>query len=101
MDTKTLITESKSRFAHNAAKAILKEKYEALLLVADQNGLWRADLQTINFLSSFDLEEIVLVDTFHNPVKVDRKKLLELLIDVYHTTMNDWYDEWKSLESNR
>lgn len=101
MDTKTLIAESKSRFAHNAAKAILKEKYEALLLVADQNGLWRADLQTINFLGATELDEVVLIDTFNNPVKVNRKKLLELLKDVYHTTMNDWYDEWKSLESNR
>lgn len=101
MDTKLLIAESKSRFAHNSAKSYLKEKYESLLLVADQNGLWRADLQTINFLSSSKLEEIVLIDTFENPVKVNRKKLLELLKDVYHTTMNDWYDEWKSLENNR
>lgn len=101
MDTKTLIIESKSRFAHNSAKAYLKEKYEAKLLVADQNGLWRADVNTINFLNSTDLEEIVLIDTFQNPVKVNRVKLLELLKDVYHTTMNDWYIEWKELENKR
>lgn len=101
MDTKTLITESKSRFSHNSAKFYLKEKYEALLLVADQNGLWRADLETINFLNSSEVEELVLIDTFKNPVKVNRKQLVELLKDVYHTTMNDWYDEWKSLEIKR
>lgn len=101
MDTKTLIAESKARFAHSTAKSYLKEKYEAMLLVADQNGLWRANLETINFLNSSALEEVVLIDTFQNPVKVNRVKLLELLKDVYHTTMNDWYEEWKQLESKR
>lgn len=101
MDTKALISESKARFAHNSAKSYLKEKYEAMMLVADQEGLWRADLQTINFLSSSDHEELVLIDTFQNPVKVNRVKLLELLKDVYHTTMNDWYIEWKKLENKR
>lgn len=101
MDTKTLIAESKARFAHNSAKEYLKEKYEAKLLVADQNGLWRADTSTINFLNAVNLEEVVLIDTFQNPVKVDRVKLLELLKDVYHTTMNDWYTEWKELENKR
>lgn len=101
MDTKTLIAESKARFAHNSAKSYLKEKYEAMLIVADQEGLWRADAQTINFLNSTNLEEIVLIDTFQNPVKVNREKLLNLLSDVYHTVMNDWHDEWKKLESKR
>lgn len=101
MDTKTLITESKARFVHNSAKSYLKEKYEAKLLVADQNGLWRADLNTINFLNSTDFEEVVLIDTFQNPVKVNRVKLLELLKDVYHITMHDWYTEWKELENKR
>lgn len=101
MDTKALISESKARFAHNSAKSYLKEKYEAMMLVADQDGLWRADPQTINFLSSSDDEELILIDTFQNPVKVNRVKLLELLKDVYHTTMNDWYTEWKELENKR
>jgi hypothetical protein len=29
MDTKTLITDAKARFAHNSAKDYLKEKYNA------------------------------------------------------------------------
>ncbi len=53
MDTKTLITEAKARFAHNSAKDYLKEKYNAKLLVAEQGGLWRADKETISFLTAF------------------------------------------------
>jgi hypothetical protein len=52
MDTKTLISDAKARFNHNAAKSYLKEKYETRLIVAEQGGLWRANLQTINFLNN-------------------------------------------------
>ena len=71
MDTKTLIAEAKARFAHNSAKDYLREKYEAKLLVAEQGGLWKADLQTIAFLKSWQTsDEIVLIDTFDNPVTI-------------------------------
>ena len=102
MDTKTLIEEAKARFAHNSAKDYLKEKHEARLLVAEQGGLWKADLETIAFLKSWQIsDEIVLIDTFNNPVKVDRTKLLLVLQDTYQAVMNEWYDEWKELESKR
>ena len=101
MDTKTLITEAKARFAHNSAKDYLKEKYEAKLLVASQGGLWRADRETISFLTTFTNREVVLMDTFNNPVKVNRHSLAEQLCITYHAVMNEWYDEWKTLESKR
>lgn len=104
MDTKTLITEAKARFAHNSAKDYLKEKYNAKLLIADQGGLWRADKETISFLSvmSNDWDDkVVLMDTFQNPVLVDRSELLTKLKDVYNSVMAEWYNEWKELESKR
>ncbi len=102
MDTKTLISEAKARFNHNSAKAYLKEKYDAKLLIADQGGLWKADQQTISFLKEWQItDELVLIDTFDNPVRVDRIKLLLKLQDTYQEVMNAWYDEWKELESKR
>lgn len=104
MDTKTLITDAKARFAHNSAKDYLKEKYNAKLLVAEQGGLWRADQETISFLSiminDYD-DRVVLMDTFQNPVLVDRSELLSKLKDVYNSVMAEWYNEWKELESKR
>jgi hypothetical protein len=70
MDTKTLISDAKARFNHNAAKSYLKEKYETRLIVAEQGGLWRANLQTINFLNNSQSETVILVDSFENPVEV-------------------------------
>ncbi len=101
MDTNTLLTDVKARFAHNSAKAYLKEKYEAKLIVAYQGGLWKADTQTIGFLASSISTKLVMIDTFNNPVKVNRKPLLELLEHTYSTVMNEWFNEWQELESKR
>lgn len=101
MNTKTLILDAKARFSHNAAKAYLKEKYTNKLIIADQNGLWSADRQTISFLKSFTSKTLVLMDLFDNPVKVDRAKLLTKLQETYETAMNEWHAEWQELESKR
>jgi hypothetical protein len=104
MDTKTLIAEAKARFNHNSAKAYLKEKYDAKLLVADQGGLWKADQQTIAFLTvmSNDWDDrVIMMDTFQNPVVVERSALLSKLKEVYNSVMLEWYNEWKELESKR
>ncbi len=101
MDTKTLLAEAKARFSHNSAKAYLAEKYKNKLTIADQGGLWRADAQTINLLSSFKTTQLVLIDTFDNPVQVNRKELLEKLQTVYTSVMNEWYNEWRELEGKR
>lgn len=104
MDTKTLIADAKARFAHNSAKDYLKEKYNAKLLVAEQGGLWKADQETIAFLSvminDWD-DKVVMIDTFQNPVLVDRTELLTKLKETYRTVMREWYNEWKELENKR
>lgn len=101
MDTKTLIADSKARFSHNSAKAYLEEKYSSKLIVAEQGGLWKADAETINILTSFTTKKLVLIDTFNNPVQVDRKELLNKLKEVYTTVTEEWYKEWKQLEAKR
>jgi len=101
MDTKTLIAEAKARFNHNSAKAYLKDKYDSKFIVADQLGLWRANIETINFLNASIDEYFILIDTFNNPVKVNRIDLLHKLNDTYKTTMEQWYNEWIELEKKR
>jgi len=101
MDTKSLITEAKARFNHNSAKAYLKDKYDSKFIVADQNGLWRANLEIINFLTATSNKEVIIIDTFNNPVKVIRQELLDKLSVVYKTTMEEWYTEWAELEKKR
>lgn len=101
MDIKNLLAESKARFNHNSAKAYLAEKYQSKLIVAEQGGLWKADAETILLLNSFTSANLVLIDTFNSPIKVDRQQLLEKLQQIYETTMEQWYTEWQLLESKR
>jgi hypothetical protein len=101
MDVQTLLSEAKARFSYNSSKEYLREKYSSKNLVAEQNGLWRADATTIATLQSFDTDKIILIDTHNNPVEVDRKQLLEKLKTVYETVMQEYYKEYKSLEYKR
>ena len=110
MDTKQLLADAKARFAHNSAKAYLKDKYSAKLIVAEQGGLWTASPELIGFLAAFDgksvtlteaYNEIVVIDNFGNPVLVERAKLLAHLKNTYRQVMIDWHKEWKELEGKR
>jgi hypothetical protein len=101
MDTKTLITEAKARFNHNSAKAYLKDKYSSKLIVADQGGLWKATPELLGFLASSTDDIVVLIDTFENPVLVNRITLHDVLYKTYNDTMQLWFSEWKELESKR
>lgn len=101
MDTKLLISEAKARFNHNSAKSYIKEKYDTRLIVAEQGGLWRANLETINFLSGSQSDTVIIIDTFENPVEVNRKELLTKLTATYDAVMRDWYNEWVELEKKR
>lgn len=101
MDTQSLIADAKARFAHNSAKHYLQEKFSNKLLVAEQGGLWRADQTTIGMLNSFNTETVVILDIYNNPVQVNRIELLNKLIEVYQTIMNQWYIEYKELENKR
>jgi len=102
MDTNTLLTDIKARFNHNSAKAYLTEKYNAKLIVADQGGLWKADQQTISTLDSFSgSKTLILIDTFGNPLRVEREDLLKKLKEVYLVVTFEWYQEWQELETKR
>lgn len=102
MDTKTLISEARARFNHNAAKAQLKDKYDGKLIIADQGGLWKATPELISFLNSATEDNfVILIDNFDNPVEVKREDLLKVLKDTYSKVMLQWHKEWKEIENKR
>lgn len=101
MDTKKLINEAKARFNHNSAKAYLKNKYQSKLIVADQGGLWTSTPELIAFLSSTQDTTSILLDSYNNPIKVDTTKLLIKLKETYRIVMEEWHNEFTSLEKIR
>jgi len=101
MDINTLLSDAKARFSHNSAKHYLKEKYSSKLILADQGGLWKADKETISLLNALTGDKVVLMDTFENPVEVNRQELLSKLTTIYDDTMKEWYKEAQELEGKR
>lgn len=101
MDTQTLLADMKARFAHNSAKHYLKEKFSSKLLVADQNGLWKADVATLSFLASVTTETVIMLDLYETPVEVNVKSLQDKLLTTYNSVMSQWHNEYKDLENKR
>jgi hypothetical protein len=101
MDTEQLIIDAKARFAHNASKAYLKDKYESKLIFADQNGMWSANAELFAVLSVLTIEPVIILDNYNNPVKINRNQLLLKAQQIYRSVMEEWYDETESLKNNR
>ena len=101
MDTNQLIKDAKARFNHNSAKQYLKDKYQAKLTVANQGGLWKVTPELMVFVDSAGSNDLILLDSYENPIKVNRLELLTLLRDTYNNVMVEWHSEFKELENNR
>jgi hypothetical protein len=104
MDTNTLISHTRARFNHEAAKRTLKEKYQAKLTFAHAGGMWRAGPELINILTAslaHGQQGLVLLDLYETPIMVDYKELLKLAQYRWQEQMNAWLVEHKELIKNR
>jgi hypothetical protein len=101
MDTRAIIAEARAKFNHVASKRQLKEKYDSKLIVAEQEGLWKATPELIGFLSGLNVDEIVMIDLHDNPVHVNVKNLKDKLLETYISCTTSWHKEWSMLESKR
>ena len=102
MDTEELLAHSRTRFDHAAAKRTLKEKYQGKMTFAYRGGMWKAgpELHSVIFTCG-RMGEIVLLDLYENPVKIDTAELLQLSQSQYNEQMNAWLKEYEELSKNR
>jgi hypothetical protein len=102
MDTDKLISHGRARFEHAVARRTLKEKYQAKMIFAHAGGMWRAGPELNNMIFTCGrMGEIVLIDLYENPVKVDSKELLALSQERWNEQMNAWLIEYTELNKNR
>jgi hypothetical protein len=102
MDTDQLISHSRARFEHEAARQTLREKYQAKLTFAHSGGMWRAgpELNCAIFTCG-RIGEVVLEDLYKNPVKIDTTELMALSQERFNEQMNAWLVEYTELNQNR
>ena len=102
MDTDQLISHSRARFEHEAARRTLREKYQAKLTFAHAGGMWRAGPELhSNIFTCGRIGEVVLEDLYGNPVKVDTKELMVMSQERYNEQMNAWLTEYEELNRRR
>jgi hypothetical protein len=101
MDTNDLVKQARSRFDHLAARRVLKEKYEAKMLFAYAGGMFKSTPEMITFLSLHNNEEIVLLDLYDNPIKVNSDNLRSEMQKRWYEQMNAWLVEYENLSKQR
>jgi hypothetical protein len=102
MNTDELVAHGRSRFEHAAARRLLKEKYQAKLTFAHAGGMWSAgpELQLTIFTCG-KIGEVVLLDLYETPVKVDTTELMKLSQQRWQEQMTAWLIEHEELSKNR
>jgi len=102
MNTDNLITHSRARFEHVAAKKILKEKYQGKMIFAYNGGMWQAGPLLLTLLQACPVnDDIVLIDLYENPVKVNPLELQSLALDRWQEQMNAWLVDYEELSKKR
>ena len=99
MDTEDLIAHARSRFNHESAKRLLKEKYEARMLFAHAGGMWRAGPELLVLLATVPPVDAVILDLYENPIQVNPEELRSLVMQHWQEQMNAWLVEHE--ESNK
>jgi len=96
-----LIEKIKSRFDHEAARKVLKEKYQARMLFAHNGGMWQAGPALQTMLLTCPDAVAVIPDVYENPVKVDTKELFAMSQQRWQEQMTAWLIEWDQSQKQR
>ena len=101
MDTEDLIAHARSRFNHESAKRLLKEKYQARMLFAHAGGMWRAGPDLVVLLAALPLGNAVILDLYENPIQVNPEQLRGLAMQRWQEQMNAWLLEHEQVNKQR
>ena len=101
MITDNIVAHARARFDHEAAKRVLREKYQAKLIFAYNGGMFRVTPELLAFVQSWPIEELYLKDLYDNPVEVDKQVFLVKIQQHYHEQMNAWHIEYTEMMKKR
>jgi hypothetical protein len=103
MNTENLIKQARARFKHQESRVYLQEKWNSRLTLSSQGGFWNITPQFLSFLGSTPSQqaELVLLDTYDRPIKINVEQLRTESWNHYNTVMIQWHDEFMQLEQNR
>lgn len=101
METENLIAHARSRFNHESARRLLKEKYEAKMLFAHAGGMWCAGPELLVLLATVPPGDAVILDLYETPIQVNPEQLRSLAMIHWQEQMNAWLVEHEQLSRQR
>ena len=96
MNTDDTIEYVRSRFDHENARRLLHEKYQARMLFAYRDGMWRAGPELQNTLLTCPEVTAVILDLYQNPVQIDTRELMSMSQQLWQEQMNAWLIEYQN-----
>ena len=101
MNTDTLLAHARGRFNHEAARRLLKEKYQARMVFTYRGGMFRAGPELQTTLLTCPGIDAVILDLYENPVKINTQELLSLSQQRWQEQMNAWLVEFEESQQKR
>jgi len=90
------------QFDVQQSKKNIREKNQQSLTIASNGGLFKITPEFILFLSLYAGKEIVVEDSFQNPIKItNTNDLLFKAKAKYQEVMNNWYIEYNNVKNIR
>jgi hypothetical protein len=97
MDTKDMIQQVRARFDHEAARRLMREKYEARMIFSYAGGMWRAGPELQTMLLTCPEDTAIVLDLHQNPIKVQVQELMSMSQQRWQEQMNAWLIEFENL----
>jgi hypothetical protein len=101
MNTENIVATARARFDHEAAKRVLKEKYQAKLTFAHGGGLWQAGPELLATLAACVGPTSVLLDLYDTPTRVVPNEFRDIVRSHWQEQMNAWLVEFEEQTKNR
>lgn len=95
-----LVKRIRKRFDHQQARLVLKETYKAKMIFAYEGGMWCAGPELINLCSACDTD-VVLLDIYDTPVRVNTDELRTKAMQLWQEQMNAWHSEYEEMSRQR
>lgn len=101
MNTENLVAHARARFDHEAARRLLKEKYQAKMMFAYNGGMFRAGPELQSMLLTCPDSQAVILDLYDNPVQVDVQELMGSSQQRWQEQMTAWLVEFEQTSRKR
>jgi len=92
------------RVTLNNQSSALKAKTQSLLSYSINGGTFSIDLALITFCKQLldqNISEVVLLDEYENPIKVEVESFYDEILSRYFEVTNDYYAEYEKLRKAR